>query len=39
MSEEERKQLDNTYARTHSFFGDIVLILRTFPALTQKESV
>ena len=39
MSEEERKQLDNTYARTHSFFGDILLILRTFPALTQKESV
>jgi len=39
MSEEERKQLDNTYARTHSFFGDIVLILKTFPALTQKESV
>ena len=39
MSEEERKQLDNIYARTHSFFGDIVLILRTFPALTQKESV
>ena len=39
MSEDERKQLDNTYARTHSFFGDILLILRTFPALTQKESV
>jgi lipopolysaccharide/colanic/teichoic acid biosynthesis glycosyltransferase len=39
MSEDERKQLDNTYARTHSFFGDIILILKTFPALTQKESV
>jgi lipopolysaccharide/colanic/teichoic acid biosynthesis glycosyltransferase len=39
MSEEERKQLDNTYARTHNFFGDMMLILKTFPALTQKESV
>ena len=39
MSEDERKQLDNTYARTHSFLGDIILIFKTFPALTQKESV
>jgi lipopolysaccharide/colanic/teichoic acid biosynthesis glycosyltransferase len=39
MSEEERKQLDNTYARTHTFFGDMSLILRTVPALTQKENV
>ena len=39
MSEKERKQLDNTYARTHTFFGDMSLILRTVPALTQKENV
>jgi lipopolysaccharide/colanic/teichoic acid biosynthesis glycosyltransferase len=39
MSEEERKQLDNIYARTHSFLGDMLLILRTFPALAQKENV
>lgn len=39
MSELERKQLDNTYAQTNSFFGDLILILRTFPALTQKENV
>ena len=39
MSEEERKELDNTYARTHTFLGDIKLIFRTFPALTQKENV
>jgi lipopolysaccharide/colanic/teichoic acid biosynthesis glycosyltransferase len=39
MSELERKQLDNTYAQKNSFFGDMILILRTFPALTQKENV
>jgi len=39
MSEDERKQLDNTYAKNHSFWGDISLILKTFPALAQKENV
>jgi len=39
MSEEERKALDNQYARTYSFLGDIKLILRTIPALFQKENV
>ncbi len=39
MSEEERKSLDNQYARTYSFWGDIKLILRTVPALFQKENV
>jgi lipopolysaccharide/colanic/teichoic acid biosynthesis glycosyltransferase len=39
MSEEERKALDNQYARTYSFWGDIKLILRTIPALFQKENV
>lgn len=39
MSEEERKQLDNSYARNNSFFKDILLIFQTIPALTQKENV
>jgi lipopolysaccharide/colanic/teichoic acid biosynthesis glycosyltransferase len=39
MSEEERKMLDNNYADNNSFWGDIVLILRTIPALFQKENV
>lgn len=39
MSEEERKALDNKYAETYSFWGDIKLILRTIPALLQKENV
>ena len=39
MSEEERKKLDNQYARNNSFWGDILIILRTIPALFQKENV
>jgi lipopolysaccharide/colanic/teichoic acid biosynthesis glycosyltransferase len=39
MSEEERKALDNQYAKSYSFWGDIKLILRTIPALFQKENV
>ena len=39
MSEEERLMLDNMYARNHSFINDIKLILRTIPALFQKENV
>lgn len=39
MSEEERLMLDNNYAQNHSFMYDIKLILRTIPALFQKESV
>lgn len=39
MSEEERKGLDNTYAQNFSFWNDIRLILRTVPALFQKENV
>ena len=39
MSEEERLNLDNNYARTHSFTNDIKLILRTIPALFQTENV
>jgi lipopolysaccharide/colanic/teichoic acid biosynthesis glycosyltransferase len=39
MSEEERLMLDNTYAKNHSFMNDIRLILKTIPALFQKENV
>jgi lipopolysaccharide/colanic/teichoic acid biosynthesis glycosyltransferase len=39
MSDEERKALDNQYARNNSFWGDIKIILRTIPALFQKENV
>ena len=39
MSEEERLMLDNTYAQNHSFWYDIKLILKTIPALLQKENV
>lgn len=39
MSEEERKALDNKYAESYSFFGDIKLIVSTIPALFQKQNV
>ncbi len=39
MSSEERMMLDNAYAETHSFRNDIKLILKTIPALLQKENV
>ena len=44
MSEAERKNLDNEYAEhfigdNYSFWYDMKLILRTIPALLQKESV
>jgi lipopolysaccharide/colanic/teichoic acid biosynthesis glycosyltransferase len=44
MSEEERMRLDNEYAdhfrgNNFSFWYDIKLILRTIPALLQKDSV
>jgi lipopolysaccharide/colanic/teichoic acid biosynthesis glycosyltransferase len=39
MSEAERKQLDITYANGYSFWMDCKIIMRTFPALLQKESV
>jgi lipopolysaccharide/colanic/teichoic acid biosynthesis glycosyltransferase len=39
MSEEERLMLDNMYAEHHSLASDIKLILRTIPALFQKENV
>jgi lipopolysaccharide/colanic/teichoic acid biosynthesis glycosyltransferase len=44
MSEDERKRLDNEYADhfvgdRYSFWYDIMLILRTVPALFQKDTV
>lgn len=39
MSEEERMELDNSYAKNYSFWFDIKLILKTIPALLQKENV
>lgn len=44
MSEEERKRLDNEYANhfvgdNYSFWYDLKLILRTIPAMFQKDTV
>lgn len=39
MSELERKKLDNFYALNYSFWFDLKIILKTFPALLQKENV
>jgi lipopolysaccharide/colanic/teichoic acid biosynthesis glycosyltransferase len=44
MSEEERMRLDNEYAdhfigNSYSFWYDLKLILRTVPALFQKDTV
>jgi lipopolysaccharide/colanic/teichoic acid biosynthesis glycosyltransferase len=39
MSEEERLLLDNSYAMNHSFKNDIIVILKTIPALLQKQNV
>jgi len=39
MSPDERKQLDNQYSEINSLFFDMKLMLRTIPALLQKENV
>ncbi|RCH55387.1 sugar transferase [Mucilaginibacter hurinus] len=39
MSEEERLELDNYYAEHHSIWNDAKVILKTIPALLQKEKV
>lgn len=39
MSEEERIQLDVEYARNCSFWMDLKIIFKTFPALFQSENV
>lgn len=38
MSEEERIDLDNQYARKSSLIFDLKIILKTFPALLQSEN-
>lgn len=39
MSMQERMELDNEYAKSSSFFNDIKIILKTIPAIFQKENV
>jgi lipopolysaccharide/colanic/teichoic acid biosynthesis glycosyltransferase len=39
MSEEERLMLDNIYAANYNLWYDLKLILKTIPALFQKENV
>jgi lipopolysaccharide/colanic/teichoic acid biosynthesis glycosyltransferase len=39
MSEQERKELDNEYAREYSLWLDLKIILYTIPALIQQEKV
>lgn len=39
MSERERKQLDNFYAENHSFMMDMMILIKTIPAIIQKEKV
>lgn len=39
MSEEERKELDNEYARNYNFLYDIKLLFKTIKALKQTEDV
>ena len=39
MSEDERKVLDVEYARSYSLKGDLLILLKTFPALIQQENV
>lgn len=39
MSERERKKLDNFYAQNYSFWLDLKILVRTVPALFQKEKV
>lgn len=39
MSTEERVNLDITYAKEHSFWYDIKLLMKTIPAMIQDEDV
>lgn len=39
MSDEERRKLDNDYATHFSFRMDLTILLKTLPALFQKEAV
>jgi len=39
VSEQERKELDNYYAKSCSFWLDLEILVKTFPALIQQEKV
>lgn len=39
MSDQERKMLDNYYTEHFSFWMDLKIIFKTFPALIQREKV
>ncbi len=39
MSAEERQQLDNNYAENFSLLTDLTILLKTIPALIQKDNV
>lgn len=39
MSDHERKKLDNFYAKNYSMWLDLKIILKTIPAMIQKEKV
>jgi len=39
MSERERKKLDNFYAQNYSFWLDLKILVKTVPAVFQKEKV
>lgn len=39
MSDEERRRLDNNYATEFSFWMDLRILIKTIPALFQKEAV
>ena len=39
VSEQERKELDNYYAKSCSFWMDLEILIKTFPALIQQEKV
>ncbi len=39
ISEDDRKELDNKYALSASFFGDIKIILKTIPVLFKKNNM
>lgn len=39
MSDSERKQLDNDYAKYRCFLMDIKIMFKTIPAMLQKENV
>jgi len=39
MSDEERRMLDNDYTNHFSFWMDLKILLKTIPALFQKEAV